>query len=384
MTRLRFYGGFGEKGRTCLGLDTATTRVIFDAGIKVGAAGDDYHPAIPQDEIARLDAAFISHAHEDHVGALSWLIARGFQGQVFMSHDTWADTPEMQRLYARPDDFARFSLPGERLRLFQPGESLTFRDVRVQTGRSGHVPGGAWLMAETAGRRIGYCGDVVPHSPVLVMDPMPDCDVLVLDTSYGDDDQDMATRAAKIRRWLDQAAGGCLLPLPIAGKPLEILALIDGDLAIHETMVPRIRAQLASTAALRDSAAARIDAALTRARAWRDDDALPPCPLLVWDGMGETGPAAAALRRADAADLPILLTGHIPPGTPARHLFDQGRASWIRLPTHPVISENRDIWQRSGAKQVFGHSLEPEGLACLQRQIPPLDITARTGRARTV
>lgn len=381
MTTLHLYGGFGEKGRTSLGVSTGGLRLLLDAGIKVGAAGAEYHPAIPPAEIARLDAVFFSHAHEDHVGALSWLLARGFAGRVFISAACWAETPGMQQLYARPEDLARFALPPERLSLFTPGEGLSLGGLHLATGRSGHVPGGAWFALEAEGRRIVYCGDVVPGSPVLVMDPLPPCDLIVLDGSYGGDDQGMAARAGAIRAWLAAARPGCLLPLPMAGKPLEILALIEGPLAIHHSMLPPIRAQLARAEALRPAAAARIAAALARALPWADDQALPPCPLLVWDGMGSTGPSAAALARAEAAGYPVLLTGHLPAATPARLLHEAGRASWIRLPTHPVASENRALWQASGAARVLAHSADPEALAALAACIPPLAVAPRTGQS---
>ncbi|MFD1881560.1 MBL fold metallo-hydrolase [Paracoccus pacificus] len=380
MTNLHLYGGFGEKGRTSVGVETDGAKLIFDVGIKVGAGPDAYHPAIDPAEIPRLDALFISHAHEDHVGGLSWLIANGFQGAVYMSHEAWAETPAMQRLYACPTDLARFDLPGHRLHLFRPGATLECRGLRIPTGRSGHVPGGAWYVVETGRERIAYCGDMVPHSPVLVMDPVPASDVILLDASYGGDDRGMALRAGEIRDWLAAAKGGCLLPLPVSGKPLEVLALLKGDFAIHHSMIAPIQSQLESVGALRPEAVAVIRAALDRARPWDDADPLPAMPLLTWDGMGATGPSAMALARADAAGLPILLTGHLPADTPARILYDSGRAAWIRLPTHPVASENRAIWQGAGAGRVFGHSSDEPGLIALQAAIPPLDTSARTGQ----
>lgn len=375
------YGGFGEKGRTCLGLQAAGCRVIFDAGIKVGARGEEYHPAIPEAEIPALDAVFITHAHEDHIGALSWLLARGFTGQLFMTHETWRDAPGMQAQYARPEDLARATLSEERLTLFRPGDDLTFGGLAIATGRSGHVPGGAWFSVTAGAHRIGYCGDVVPHSPVLVMDPLPRCDIMFLDASYGADDRGGTLRAAEIRQWLAAAREGCLLPVPVSGKPLEILALIEGPVAIHHSMIVPIRAQLASLGALRPQAVTAIAAALDRAQVWNEADPLPRAPLLTWDGMGASGPSAEAILRADAEGMPILLTGHIPEDTPARRLFNAGRLSWIRLPTHPVASENKAIWAQSGASRVIGHSTEADGLLDLQRIIPPLDIDARTGQS---
>lgn len=384
MIALQFYGGFGEKGRTCMGLATGRTRVLFDAGIKVGAAGDDYHPAIAPDDIPRLDAVFIGHAHEDHIGALSFLLARGFRGRLFMSHASWADAPAMQKLYARPEDLPHFRPPAGGLQLFRPGERLACGDLVVRTGRSGHVPGGAWYLAETDGRRVLYCGDVVPHSPVLVMDPLPAADVVVLDGSYGGDDHDAEERDEQIRRWLRGAAGGALLPLPVAGKPLEILALIEGPVAIHRSMFAPIRAQLARQGALHPAAVRRIRKALQGATPWSDGEPLPGMPLLVWDGMGAHGPAAAALAQAEKARHPILLTGHIPDATPARRLHDAGLATWIRLPTHPVASESGALWRATGAARVLAHSADARALAALKAFVPPLDTDARTGGTLTL
>ena len=58
-------GGFDEKGRTCIGVRRPSGRVLFDLGIKVGAAGAEYYPALdgPADGI---EAVLVSHAHEDH------------------------------------------------------------------------------------------------------------------------------------------------------------------------------------------------------------------------------------------------------------------------------------------------------------------------------
>ena len=38
--RLDLYGGFGEKGRTCLGVESAGFRLLLDAGVKTSAHGN--------------------------------------------------------------------------------------------------------------------------------------------------------------------------------------------------------------------------------------------------------------------------------------------------------------------------------------------------------
>ena len=45
--RLVLHGGFGEKGRTCMGVESDGYRLLLDAGVKTSARGsDDYYPAI--------------------------------------------------------------------------------------------------------------------------------------------------------------------------------------------------------------------------------------------------------------------------------------------------------------------------------------------------
>ena len=82
--RAELLGGFGEKGRTSLAVGGGGTRILLDAGIKVGASGDDYYPQFAG-SAGTFDAVLISHAHEDHVGALARLLSLGFRGPIFMT-----------------------------------------------------------------------------------------------------------------------------------------------------------------------------------------------------------------------------------------------------------------------------------------------------------
>jgi predicted metal-dependent RNase len=101
--RLDLYGGFGEKGRTCLGVESAGFRLLLDAGVKTSAHGrDDYYPAIGPDELSVIDAIIVTHAHEDHLAALGWCIAGGFRGRIFMTAETQREGRCVPRELLRP------------------------------------------------------------------------------------------------------------------------------------------------------------------------------------------------------------------------------------------------------------------------------------------
>ncbi|YBV98547.1 MBL fold metallo-hydrolase [Phyllobacteriaceae bacterium JZ32] len=378
--RVGLHGGFGEKGRTSVGIEAGGRRVLLDAGIKVGASGRDYYPLIDDEAIRKLDALLISHAHEDHVGALSWLLSRGFRGHIFMTAETLAESPETLSHYGEREYLDAFPLDPGAVEMFTPGETIDLGGMTITTGRSGHVAGGVWFAAEAEGRRIVYSADVVPDSNVFVMDPLPRCDLLILDASYGADPVSGSERVSAIRQWIEAHAGGCLLPTPLSGRSLELMAILPGRFAMHAGMRAALEAQLAAPDMLLPGTAALLRQRLAQAEDWHEDEALPSCPLLTNDGMGRAGPSAIAIPLAAAAEnYPILLTGHLPEGTPAHTLHAQGRAEWIRLPTHPTLSGLIGIWERSDKPPVLGHSCAPGALDELRPYLPGLRTDLVTG-----
>jgi len=379
MLTLHLQGGFGEKGRTSLAVDDGRTRIMLDAGIKVGAAGDDYYPrpGLPPGEI---DALFISHAHEDHVGALCRLLRQGYAGPILMTAETRADMPATLAQYADADDLARFMPPESRIELFRPGDAVTIGSLHVETGASGHVAGGVWFAVAGGGRRVVYAADMVSASRVFAMQMPPACDLVVLDASYGVDPVTAETRAAEIAAWLDRHPGGCLMPTPLAGRSLELMAVLAGPFAIEAGMRAALAAQIRPDV-LRPGVEELLGGRLAKAVDWQVGAPFPPMPLLVHDGMGVAGPARPALAAAEAAGLPILLSGHLPDGSPGARLAAQGRADWIRMPTHPTLDENVALWEALGRPRALGHSCDAATLAALRGVLPALEADARTGQS---
>ncbi|WP_425291556.1 MBL fold metallo-hydrolase [Aminobacter anthyllidis] len=381
--RIDLCGGFGEKGRTSVAISGSDQRILLDAGIKVGASGAEYYPALPGG-VDDIDAVLISHAHEDHVGALSWLLAQGYRGRILMTAETREEAPATLGAYADPNDFRRFPLPEERIELFEPGDSLTIGGLTIATGRSGHVVGGVWFAVDDGSRKVVYSADVVPDSSVFVMDAMPPCDLLVFDASYGADPVSGAARAQAIAEWVATRPGGCLVPTPLSGRSLELMAILHGPIAIHAAMRASLAAQIEATSALHPAMVPLLRRRLADAGDWHDGDPLPPCPLLADDGMGKAGPSATLLPRADAAGYPVLLTGHLPAGSPGEMLQAAGRAGWIRMPTHPTLSGNLAIWEGAGRPMALGHSCLPDALQELAPHMPSLRTDLRTDDSFTL
>jgi phosphoribosyl 1,2-cyclic phosphodiesterase len=376
-------GGFGEKGRTSLAVRRPAGRVVFNLGIKVGASGADYYPAL-KGPAGDIEAVLISHAHEDHVGALSWLLAQGFRGRILMTEETKAEAPATLAGYAEPHDLARHPFPADAVETFEPGQTLRIGGLTIATGRSGHVVGGVWFAVDDGTSKLVYCADVVPESAVFGMDPIPACDLLVLDASYGADPVPGAERAAAIANWIAAHPQGCLLPTPLSGRSLELMAALAMPFAIHAAMRPALEAQIGAGAALLPGVAEMLNRRLGKATDWRDGDPLPSCPLLCDDGMGKAGPSARLLPLADASTYPILLTGHLPAGSPGERLHAAGRAAWIRMPTHPTLAGNVAIWEQAGRPAALGHSCSPADLAALKPHIPSLRTECRTGDSVTI
>src|SRR5699024_6084820 len=71
-------------------------------------------------------------------------------------------------------------------------QTVANTEIKVRLQRAGHILGSAYVECEALGQRIVFSGDLgAPHSPLL-MAPKPPrrCDVLVLESTYGDQDHE--------------------------------------------------------------------------------------------------------------------------------------------------------------------------------------------------
>lgn len=372
------FGGFGEKGRTSVGIESAATSIALDVGINTSGSGADVYPVIPTDRMRRLDAIIVSHAHEDHVGALGWCFANGFAGKAYMTAETMAEIRDIVAAYDSSP--GKGALDASRIVAVEPGRDFQIGGIAVTTGRSGHTVGGLWISVSDGAHRATYTADVVPASSALGMDAVPRCDLVLYDGSYGIDPVGITERIEQIKAWIVRHPR-CLLPSPLAGRPLEMLMALPGPLAIHDSMREPLLRQIADERWLRAGTAARLRERIAAASDWSDKMPFPDRPTLVHDGMGMSGPAAGAIKRAADEGVSILLTGHLPTGSPAQILFKEGRATWIRMPTHPTLPDNLALLRDCAARIAIPHSCSVAEMEQLRAQSPDVVRTLTTGQS---
>jgi metallo-beta-lactamase family protein len=218
--RLTFHGAAAGVTGSCTLLETEASRLLVDAGMfqgppRVAVLNRRAFPFGPR----KVDAVVLTHAHVDHSGLLPRLVSQGFRGPIHCTAATadlcgilladsarvqeadaedenrWrrrAGRPLVKPLYSQ-DDVARAVerlVPHPYGEPFEPGRGglrATFRDA-------GHILGSASVLFEDGGpgplRRVLFSGDVGPRGQAIVRDPQPapECDALVIESTYGDRD----------------------------------------------------------------------------------------------------------------------------------------------------------------------------------------------------
>jgi metallo-beta-lactamase family protein len=253
---LRFLGACGTVTGSRFLLDLPQARVLIDCGLFQGVKKlrlRNWEP-FPVDP-ASLDAVLLTHAHVDHSGYLPALERHGFRGAVWSTAGTaelceimLVDSARIQEedaSYANRKGYSKHSpaLPLydrndaenvlERFRTVPWASPVEVaKGVRATFRRAGHILGSATIEIELLGaapRRIVFSGDLGrQHHPILLPpDPLPEADQVLVESTYGDRDQDeedvLEKLAAVITRTADR--GGCSVVPAFAVDRTEVVLL---------------------------------------------------------------------------------------------------------------------------------------------------------------
>ncbi|MDX8045570.1 MBL fold metallo-hydrolase [Gracilibacillus sp. S3-1-1] len=220
-------GGVGEYGRNCfLVTDQQTnTRILLDCGVRNGEP--EIYPSITEEVATSIQAVFISHVHNDHVGALPLLAAKGFIGDIWMSEASFEQMPAimrnwqgkqgitaMDKLYFRP--FAKNSR-GKRIKLTE--------NLSITWGYSGHMLGSVWYLIQIGEQTLFYSGDIALASPLLVTDrPIINTyDVALIDSGHGAQTMPYHKSMTNIVQGMTNPLEKYLIPVTLSGKAGDLL-----------------------------------------------------------------------------------------------------------------------------------------------------------------
>ncbi len=261
MSTLQFLGATGTVTGSKYLLEHDGFRMLVDCGLFQGLKDLRLRNwSAPPFEPGTLNLVLLTHAHLDHSGYLPVLYRHGYTGEILTtpaSRDLCGiilpDSGHIQEedarfankkgyskhkpalpLYTEID--ARSVLPRMRCVAFDsprevgPGITVTFR-------AAGHIVGAAMievrLRAKDGGEKVVvFSGDLGrPQQPILPdPEPMPPCDHLLLECTYGNRDHpkdDVGARIGRIVNEMIRRGGSLLIPAFAVGRTQHLMFLLQ-------------------------------------------------------------------------------------------------------------------------------------------------------------
>ena len=249
-------GGAGEIGANSYYLNIAGTGIIIDCGMHPHKRGIEALPDFGLLESKDIDYVIISHAHQDHLSGLPFLVQRFPYVRIITTPQTRAlaeltlhDAVSILAMQYTEDEMKIYS-HGEIDLLIQSieykaiGEQFELKGynhkdaetIKITFYDAGHILGSASVLIEHGNNRIFYSGDInlKPQSWMQgALLPKTKTETLMLETTYGATDTSILNSWTKESERFASAAnkvindgGSILIPVFSLGKMQEILKTI--------------------------------------------------------------------------------------------------------------------------------------------------------------
>jgi metallo-beta-lactamase family protein len=236
-------------------LEADGTRILIDCGLFQGLKElrQRNWAALPVPPES-LDAVVLTHAHIDHSGWLPRLVAQGFRASVYCTEGT-ADLcslllPDAGHLQEEDAKFANargFSKHHPALPLFTEADAMAAltklrtapfgKKIAIVSGfdiefiNAGHLLGSSYVKltrSDNSSPGILFGGDLGRYARPVLPDPSPgvDCDVLLLESTYGDrmhPEDDHGAALARIINETHARRGKVIIPAFAIGRVEEVL-----------------------------------------------------------------------------------------------------------------------------------------------------------------
>lgn len=254
---LRFLGAAQTVTGSSFHLRSGKSELLIDAGMFQGPRNlRSRNWETPPLDPKSVSAALLTHAHIDHTGYLPRLVRDGLDCPVYCTGGTkdltgvlLADSARLQEeeadyhnrkgtskhnpaqpLFDQKDVLRSFQLLEAR-RYKKPFEVLP--GWTASFNEAGHILGSAWIDLRVGGRRILFSGDLGRGDSPILRDPRPptgECDVLVLESTYGDrqhPDASLDEELAEIVLRVAKRGGTLVIPAFAVERTQEIVYLLE-------------------------------------------------------------------------------------------------------------------------------------------------------------
>ena len=253
---LTFLGAAGTVTGSKHLLEVDGCRILVDCGLFQGLKElrlRNWEP-LPIDP-ATIDAVILTHAHLDHCGYLPRLVSAGFRGGIFCTPATkelcslvLRDSAHIQEEDAREANRHGFTRHTPALPLYTSADAaraltqlqpvgyerpVPILAIRGQTPtvefiNAGHLLGSAYARVRVAGQTILFGGDLGRYGRPVLPDPtpVPEADVLLLESTYGDRLHEPDDNGARLAAIVNDAAargGKLIIPSFAIGRVEEVL-----------------------------------------------------------------------------------------------------------------------------------------------------------------
>jgi cleavage and polyadenylation specificity factor subunit 3 len=250
-------GGASEIGANCYYLNITGTGIILDCGMHPQKIGLDSLPEFSLIEHLPVDNILITHAHQDHLMSLPFLVKRHPYVKIIATRQT-RDLAELtlhnsvsiMKKDLNEHDKSQIYTHEEIDLLLQTIDHKPMEEDFVVDGYNhesnesilasfydaGHILGSASIMLKHGDRNIFYTGDINLSNQSLIRGsklPKEKVDTLILECTYGATDSSSilnwpseADRFAKEANKILNSGGSILIPVFALGKMQEILSTI--------------------------------------------------------------------------------------------------------------------------------------------------------------